>query len=99
MPAPNRSANTTAPSELGETHPVWSAVLAELHLVLTPENYNTWLAGTRVVREDGDILYIAVPKPFHKEWLQNKLNGRIVNTLQRLGHEHARVEYIVEVAA
>lgn len=99
MPAALQSASTTVPEAPHDTHPVWSAVLTELHLVLTAENFNTWLARTRVVREEGQTLYIAVPKPFHKEWLEHKLNGRIATTLQRLGYGHVRVEYVIEAAA
>jgi hypothetical protein len=91
------SATTSATPD--DSHPIWSAVLTELQLVLTPENYNTWLARTHVVREEGPVLYIAVPGRFHKDWLEHKLSGRIMNALQRLGYGHARVEYVVEAAA
>jgi chromosomal replication initiation ATPase DnaA len=62
---------------------------------MTPENYNTWLAQTRVVSQQGDLLRIAVPKPFHRDWLENKLHGRIMTTLRRLGYAGVRVEYVV----
>jgi chromosomal replication initiation ATPase DnaA len=78
-----------------ETHPIWRRVLDELRLVMTPENYNTWLAPTWLVSQEGDLLRIAVPKPFHRDWLQNKLHGRIMHTLQRLGHAGVQVEYVV----
>ena len=78
-----------------ETHPIWRRVLDELRLVMTPENYNTWLAQTWLVRQEGDLLRIAVPKPFHRDWLENKLHGRIMHTLQRLGHAGVQVEYVV----
>jgi DnaA N-terminal domain/Bacteriophage replication protein O len=78
-----------------ETHPIWRTVLDELRLVMTPENYNTWLTQTRVVSQQGDLLRIAVPKPFHRDWLENKLHGRIMSTLQRLGYSGVQVEYVV----
>ena len=63
--------------------------------MMTPENYNTWLAQTRVVSQQGDLLRIAVPKPFHRDWLENKLHRRIMTTMQRLGYTGMQVEYVV----
>jgi hypothetical protein len=80
---------------IAETHPIWRTVLEELRLVMTPENYNTWLAQTRVVTQQGDLLRIAVPKPFHRDWLENKLHRRIMTTMQRLGYTGMQVEYVV----
>jgi chromosomal replication initiation ATPase DnaA len=66
---------------------------------LTVENFNTWLASTRVVAQEGNLLRIAVPRQFSKDWLEAKLNGRVMNTLARLGHQGVCVEYVVEVSA
>ena len=40
---------------------------------LTVENFNTWLASTRVVAQEGNLLRIAVPRQFNKDWLEAKL--------------------------
>jgi hypothetical protein len=90
IPAPRVEALPTT-----ETHPIWRTVLDELRLVMTPENYNAWLAQTRVVGQQGDLLRIAVPKPFHRDWLENKLHGRIMTTLRRLGYMGVQVEYVI----
>ncbi len=82
-----------------ESNPVWRAVLDELALVLTVENFNTWLASTRVLAQEGELLRIAVPRQFNKDWLEAKLNGRVMNTLQRLGFGGWRVEYVVDALA
>ncbi len=88
-----------------EGHPVWRAVLAELAQVMTPENFNAWLASTRAVGQDGEVLRVAVPAAFTKTWLEQKLHGKVTGALHtidydalRVGHV-ARVEYIVVVAA
>ena len=48
-----------------------------------------------MVSQEGDLLRIAVEKPIHKDWLENRLNGRVVTTLRRLGYGHVRVEYVI----
>ena len=74
---------------------IWQATLNELQLVLSRENYDTWLSNTRVVEEESSTIIIGVPKAFHKDWLEHKLNKRIVTTMERLGHGHRAVRYVV----
>jgi chromosomal replication initiator protein len=78
---------------------VWRAALDELSLVLTAENFKTWLASTWVVAQEGDLLRVAVPSQFNKDWLEAKLSGRVMNTLQRLGYQSTRIEYVVKELA
>ncbi len=91
---------TDSPARLPitESNPVWRAVLDELAQVVTVENFNTWLASTRVVGQEGEQLRIAVPTVFNKQWLEGKLHGRMRSTLGRLGYGSWQVEYVVEAA-
>jgi hypothetical protein len=82
-----------------ESHPVWRAALAELRSAMTPENYVTWLYHTRVVSEEADELVIAVPNQFSADWLTNKLQPRIRQVLQRLGHADITIRYVVQQEA
>ncbi len=88
-----------------EEHPVWRAVLDDLAQVMTSENFNAWLATTRVLDQDGELLRVAVPAAFNKTWLDTKLAGKVADALHKidydaLGTGHvARVEYTVAVAA
>jgi len=97
--------DSPAPLPIVEEHPVWRAVLAELAQVLTPENFNAWLASTRVVGQDGDVLRVAVPAAFNKTWLEQKLAGKVMAALHKIDDDGLgagrieRVEYVVEVAA
>jgi len=77
---------------------VWRAALAELAQVVTPENFNAWLASTRVVSQGEELLHIAVPTPFNKQWLEGKLHGRIMGVMERLGYGSWQVQYVVEAA-
>ena len=84
---------------------MWRAVLAALAQVLTPENYNAWLASTRALDQEGEVLHVAVPAAFTKTWLEQKLQGKVTAALHTLDYDalHAervtRVAYIVEAAA
>ena len=92
---------------LTEPHPVWRAALDELAQLMTAENYNAWLATTRALDQDGEVLRVAVPAAFNKTWLEQKLAGKVAGALQRLDYKRLgiggarieRVAYVVEHVA
>ncbi len=72
---------------------VWRAVLGEVREVLTPENYAVWFAPACPLALEGDVLRVAVPSPFHADWLAHKLRGRVQQALERTGHAGVRIVY------
>ena len=84
---------------------MWRAVLDELAQVLTVENFNAWLASTRALNQDGEVLRVAVPAAFNKTWLEQKLHGKVMAALRKIDYDAVhtervrRVEYIVASAA
>jgi len=97
--------DSPAPLPIVEEHPVWRAALAELAQVMTPENFNAWLASTHALDQDGAVLRVTVPAAFNKTWLEQKLAGKVMGALHKidydtLGAGHVeRVEYVVAAAA
>jgi len=97
--------DSPAPLPIVEEHPVWRAALDELAQVLTVENFNAWLASTRALEQEGEVLRVAVPAAFNKTWLEQKLAGKVAGALHKIDYDAlhvarvARVEYVVEVAA
>jgi len=97
--------DSPAPLPIVEEHPVWRAVLDELAQVLTPENFNAWLAATCALDQDGELLRVAVPTPFNKTWLEQKLAGKVAGALHKIdatardAARVVRVEYVVAAAA
>jgi len=106
-PATSYAAWSDSPERLPivEEHPVWRAALAELAQVLTVENFNTWLATTRALDQDDDVLRVAVPAAFNKAWLEQKLAGKVASALHKINYAALgtgrvrRVEYVVVEAA
>jgi len=88
-----------------EEHPVWRAELDELAQVMTAENFNAWLASTRALDQEGEVLRVAVPAAFNKTWLEYKLAGKVMGALHKTDYDAlaiecvGRVEYIVDPAA
>jgi len=88
-----------------EEHPVWRAVLDELAQVMTAENFNAWLASTRALDQEGEVLRVAIPAAFNQTWLEHKLAGKVMGTLHKIDYDAlgiervGRVEYVVDAAA
>jgi hypothetical protein len=88
-----------------EEHPVWRAVLDDLAQVLTAENFNAWMATTRALDQEGELLRVGVPAAFNKAWLEQKLHGKVTGALQQIDYDIlgtgrvGRVEYVIEAAA
>ncbi len=97
--------DSPAPLPIVEEHPVWHAVLDELAHVMTSENFNAWLASTRALDQDGELLRVAVPAAFNKTWLEQKLAGKVAGALRKVNDDAPcaerveRVEYVIDVAA
>jgi chromosomal replication initiation ATPase DnaA len=72
---------------------------------LPSENDNAWLATTRALDQEGEVLHVAVPAPFNKAWLDTKLAGCVARALYKIDDDGlgtgrvGHVEYVVEVAA
>jgi len=77
---------------------LWRMVLGEVREVLTPENYAVWFAPACALALEGDVLRVAVPSPFHADWLAHKLGGRVRQALERTGHVGVRIAYDVAAA-
>ncbi len=97
--------DSPVPLPIVEEHPVWRAVLDELAQVMTSENFNAWLASTRALGQDGEVLRVAVPAVFNKTWLEQKLRGKVAGALHAINdaalhtERVAHVEYVVDPAA
>ncbi|MDQ2830131.1 MAG: hypothetical protein M3Y74_13930, partial [Chloroflexota bacterium] len=51
---------------------------------LTTENFNTWLAATRVVGQEGMLLQVAVADATQHAWLDQRWRALIERTLRRV---------------
>jgi hypothetical protein len=80
-----------------EEHPVWRAALDELAQVMTSENFNAWLATTRALDQDGEVLRVTVPTLFNKTWLEQKLYGKVAGALHKIDYAALRVERVERV--
>jgi len=74
---------------------LWKAVLGEMELSLSRANFTTWFKNTLIVSQDQQTILVSVPNGFVKEWLENKFNRQILQSVRKLLPEMREVRYII----
>ncbi len=74
---------------------LWKAVLGEMELSLTRANFTTWFKNTSVLSKDKNAVVVSVPNGFIKEWLENKFNKRILESIRDQAPEIREVRYTI----
>ncbi|OGN28308.1 MAG: hypothetical protein A2941_02115 [Candidatus Yanofskybacteria bacterium RIFCSPLOWO2_01_FULL_49_17] len=74
---------------------IWKAVLGEMETSLSRANFITWFKNTTIVARDKAAIIVSVPNGFIKEWLENKFNKKILQSIRTLNPEIREVRYSI----
>lgn len=74
---------------------LWKAVLGEMELSLSRANFTTWFKNTSVLSRDKNTVVVSVPNGFIKEWLENKFNKKILESIRSQNPEIREVRYAI----
>src|SRR3989338_9342537 len=74
---------------------LWKAVLGEMELSISRANFTTWFKNTYVLSRDENTVVVSVPNGFIKEWLENKFNKKILESIRGQSQEIREVRYII----
>ena len=74
---------------------LWKAVLGEMEMSLSRANFITWFKNTTIVARDRGAIVVSVPNGFIKEWLENKFNKKILQSIRILNPEIREVKYSI----
>lgn len=74
---------------------LWKAVLGEMELSLSRATFTTWFKNTFIVSRDRNTVIVSAPNGFIKEWLENKFNKRILQSVRNLHPEIRELKYII----
>lgn len=74
---------------------LWQAVLAQIQLNISPANFATWFANTKISSVDDNIVTVSVPNSFSREWLEQKHNKEILKILKSIDDGIKGVQYVV----
>jgi len=74
---------------------LWKAVLGEMELSLSRANFTTWFKNTSIISRDKNAVLVSVPNGFIKEWLENKFNRKILDSIRVLTPEIREIKYAI----
>lgn len=77
-----------------DTTKMWESVLGEVELGVSKANFNMWFKDTRISKVEDNVVYLAVPNVFVKDWLHNKFHKFILKSLRSIADVRG-LEYIV----
>jgi len=72
---------------------LWQFVLTQIQLAISPANFATWFKNTEIFNIDKDLVIIAVPSNFSKEWLENKYGKLILKIIRDADESIRKVEF------
>jgi len=75
---------------------LWQSVLSEIELQVSRANFLTWLKNSRLVGGSEELIIIALPNHFAKEWVETKYDKLILGTVRNFATSIKKVEYVVE---
>ena len=74
---------------------LWKAVLGEMELSISRASFTTWFKNTLILSHDQAVILVSVPNGFVKEWLENKFNKPILQSIRKLVPEVREVRYVI----
>jgi len=74
---------------------LWQAALAQIKLLISPANFNTWFKNTEILKAQDNKVLLSVPNSFIKEWFEQKYHQMILKVLKGLKPEIKEIEYII----
>ena len=76
---------------------LWKAVLGEMELSLSKAHFTTWFKSTAILAKDTNSVLVSAPNAFVKEWLENKFNRKILDSIRHLSPETREIKYVIGV--
>jgi chromosomal replication initiator protein len=77
-------------------HDLWLSILQKVECEVKKPHFLTWFQNTAVLSFDEGLLIIGVPNIFAKQWLEDKLNGQLVNAIRTINPEVKEVMFEVD---
>lgn len=79
-----------------EIENLWQTVLAQIQLNISPANFATWFANTKIISFENDTIVVSVPNSFSKEWLEQKYSKDILKILHSIDGNIKNISFTVD---
>lgn len=77
---------------------LWQAILGEMELLVSKANFITWFKQTYIYSFEKDLLIIAVPNAFSKNWFERKYHSKMSKAIENITDNH-NIKIIYKIIA
>lgn len=75
----------------------WDEIRSQVSSKISQQSYQNWLSKTFFLRTEGTRLWVGVPDPATKEWIQQEYNAEIWSAVQDLKLQIRQIVYEVQM--
>ncbi len=77
----------------------WQQALSHLRQQMPAATYDTWLKSTKGLALENDHLVVGVPNAFVKDWIEQRINGRVERSLAEVSGTSLACSFVVSGAS
>lgn len=74
---------------------IWLEAQSNIEKVLTPQTFNTWIRPIKFLSVSNDLLELAVPNKFIREWVVEKYMGMIQEAISSITNDKYQIKFSV----
>jgi chromosomal replication initiator protein len=82
-------------STINDAISIWEECLNQIKLIVPAMTYNTWILPIKPIALKGKSLSIQLPNNFFYEWIAERYNTLIKESIRKVLGEEAEIEYVV----
>ncbi len=71
----------------------WTKILNGVRGRVPEGNFNAWFKPLKPIRKEGHKVWVLVPNPLFKEWIEKNYRGLFEETARELGYQDFEVEF------
>jgi len=75
--------------------PLWQEVKERLRMQMPQATYDNWIKQTELVKIEGNQWVIQCESTFAQDWLENRLNGTLMRTVNSVAGQSVELKFIV----
>ncbi|MHC4267222.1 MAG: chromosomal replication initiator protein DnaA [Planctomycetota bacterium] len=74
----------------------WTLIQEKIKEKVTPQQFTTWFAKLKLIKFDGDDIYIHVPNSFCQEWIENNYKDVLLSAFKDADRNAHKVKFVVD---
>lgn len=86
---------SAASYEVNGYEEAWEMASGQLRMEMSRSLYETWVAPLRPLGFEDGVFTVGAYNPYAREWVENRLKGRLTRLLEGFVHQSLQLEFVV----